>query len=136
MKSRSRLALVLLTVSASAMAQESRPSLGGVSSARIANYNAPSVLYEGREQVRAIVEDLNQLRKKAWMRGEAKVSCYSTIILMRGKQKVGEFRIRPDQVVDRSVDRGQATYSISTGPEDLPRLHKMLADIAPAKDCI
>ena len=135
MKSCSRLALILLTVSAGAMAQESRPSLGGVSSARIANYNAPSVLYEGREQVRAIVEDLNQLRRKAWTRGEAKLACYSTIILMRGKQKVGEFRVRSDGVVDRGVEKNQATYSITPGPEDLPRLHKMLADIAPAKDC-
>ena len=135
MKSVPLLITGFLLLPVDAVAQDARPALGSVSSARIANYNAPSALYEGREQVRAIVEDLNLLRKKAWTRGEAKVACYSTVILMRGKQKVGEFRVRPDQVVDRAVDRGQATYTIATGPEDLPRLRQMLAGISPAKDC-
>lgn len=128
-----RIALLgLLVLSASAWA-EPRPGLGGVSSIRIANYNAPSVLLESREQFRPILEELNQLRRKNWRRGEAALACYSTVVVMSGKKRVGEFRIRPDNVVERPVQKGQASYSLAISPADIPVLTARLAEILPAK---
>ena len=125
----------LLALSTSALA-EPRPRLQGVSAARIANYNAPSVLFETRDEVRAVVEDLNELRRrKDWQRGEAKVACYSTVVLTSGKKRLGEFRVTPEAIVERPVEKGQSSYSLVIGPGDLPRLARMLADILPAKDC-
>lgn len=124
--------LVLLSASAAA---EQRPALRGVSSVRIANYGAPSVLREGREQVRAIVDELNQLRRKDWSRSDAKVACYSTVVLMSGKKRAGEFRVTADAVVERPVEKGQAIYSVAISPADIPSLSRQLAEILPAKDC-
>lgn len=128
------LMLCLCVVSVAALA-EPRPRLGGVGAVRIANYNAPSVLLERRDLVRAIVEELNQLRRKDWQRGEAKISCYSTVVLTLGKKRVGEFRVTPSAVVERPVDKGQGSWNLAISPADIPTLSKHLSEILPAKDC-
>ena len=133
-----KLIVGLLLVSATAAVAEPRPALTGVTSFRIANYGAPSTVVTSREQVSAVVGELNQVRKKDWQRGEAKLSCYSTLVLLRGEKKVvGEFRIRPDGMVERPVEKGQSSYSLLIGPDDLPRISKLLQEIAPMnhKDC-
>jgi hypothetical protein len=124
-------ALVLAT----GVQAEGRPRLGGASAVRIANYNSPSVLLEKRDDVRSILEDLNQLRKRSWSRGEAKISCYSTIVLTSGKKRVGEFRVAADAIVERPVEKGAAGYSLPLDAADLPALRRHLAGIMPAKDC-
>ena len=113
---------------------EPRPPLIGVSSIRIANYGAPSVLVE-RGAVRSIVDELNRLRRKDWQRADAKLACYSTVVLLQGTKRVGEFRVRPEHVVERPVEKGQSIYSIAIDRDDVPGLSKLLAEIAPAKDC-
>lgn len=125
---------VLIAATASAQA-EPRPRVSGASAVRIANYNSPSVLLEKREDVRSIVEDLNQLRKRDWSRSEARVSCYSTIVLTSGKKRVGEFRVAADAIVERPVEKGAATYSLPLEASDLPVLRRHLGEILPAKDC-
>ena len=128
----------LMLLAASAAMAEPRPPLTGVTSFRIANYGAPSTVVNSREQVSAVVGELNLVRKKDWQRGEAKLSCYSTLILLRGEKKVvGEFRIRPDGMVERPVEKGQSSYSLLISPDDLPKIAKLLEGIAPMKhkDC-
>ena len=125
--------LVVFTLFAQyALAQ--RPALGGVSSVRIANYNSPSVQVK---DAGSIVRELNQLRRsKDWRRGEAKISCYSTVVFLRGENKrVAEFRVTPAAVVERPVDKGQGSYSIDVTQADLPELMRHLGEIQPAKDC-
>ncbi len=133
-------ALLVLTIAlavqaAPAAAQEQRASFKGVSAVRIANYGAPSVLLEGREQVNAIVGELNGLAKRAWRRGDTKLSCYSTIVLLKGAKPVGQLRVTTELVVERPVEKGQSSYSLAIGEADLPGLRKMLAEILPAKGC-
>jgi hypothetical protein len=130
--------LCLLLLGTSAAAQETRPQITGVSSVRIANYGAPSTVITQRAPIADVVGELNGLRRKGWQRGEVKLSCYSTLVLLRGEKKVvGEFRIRPDQVVERPVEKGQSSYSVSVGADDLPGIRKLLEGIAPMnhKDC-
>lgn len=129
------LALVLLLPGADANAQDARPALKNVSSVRIANYNSPSVLLEKRADVSAIVSELGQLRRKPWQRGDAKISCYSTVVLMAGKKRVGEYRVTPQLIVERPVDKGQVVQNLAIDPSDLPQLNQMLTEIQPAKDC-
>ena len=125
------LALALVVPGAGA---EQRPPLKGVSTIRIANYGAPSVLVE-RGEVRSIVEELNQLRRKDWQRADARLSCYSHVVLFQGTKRVGEFRVTREHAVERPVEKGQSVYSIAIGEADVPGLRKALAAIAPAKDC-
>ena len=129
------LALALVLQTSSTAATDQRAPLKGVSAVRIANYGAPSVMVEGREQVNAIVDELNELRNKSWRRGDTKISCYSTIVLLRGGKLVGQLRVRPDYVVERPVEKGQSSYSLALGEADLPRLRKLLTEIPPAKGC-
>jgi hypothetical protein len=126
------IAILLFSLGAYA---EPRPRLSGASAVRIANYNSPSVVVVKRDQVREILDDLNQLRKKNWSRGEARVSCYSTVVLTSGKKRVGEFRVAADAIVERPVEKGAVGYSLPLEAEDLPALRRHLAEIAPAKDC-
>ena len=127
-------ALALLAHAAEAAAE--RPALRGVSSLRIANYGAPSVLFEGRDKVGPIVSELNALRARAWRGGDTKLACYSTLVVMSGKKTLGTFRIRPEGIVEREGQKGVPVYSLEIEPGDLPRLSKLLADeIPPAKDC-
>jgi hypothetical protein len=132
-----RLVLILLLVNATACFAEPRPPITGVSSVRIANYGAPSTVISQRAPIADIVGELNLLRKKDWQRGELKISCYSTLVLLRGDKRLGEFRIALDGMVERPVEKGQTSYSLVIGPEDLPAIGKVLADIAPMnhKDC-
>jgi len=122
--------LVLVAVSSAALAQ--RPPLRGVSAIRIANYGAPSVLLEKRDEVAAILEELNQLRRKTWRREDTALHCYSTVMVMQGKKRIAEFRVRPEQIVERPVDKGQSAYTLVIEPADMPRLSQMLSGIAPA----
>lgn len=132
---RARMAGIAALVIAAGVQAEGRPRLAGASAVRIANYNSPSVLLEKRDDVRSIVEDLNQLRKRDWSRSEAKVSCYSTIVLTSGKKRVGEFRVAADAIVEKPVEKGASTYSLPLEVSDLPALRRHLAEILPAKDC-
>jgi hypothetical protein len=127
-------ALILLSQAACAVAGE-RPVLRGVSAIRIANYGAPSVLFEGRDKFGPIVSELNALRGKAWSGGDTKLACYSTLVVMSGKKTLGTFRIRPEHIVEREGARGVPIYSLALDAGDIPRLSKLLTEIPPAKDC-
>lgn len=125
------LGLAFLCASAGA---EPRPALRGASSVRVANYGAPSVLLEG-QKARAVVEELNALRRKDWKRGDAKISCYSTVVLLSGKKRVGEFRVTFENMVERPVEKGQAIYGLAISEADIATLARLLREIAPSKDC-
>lgn len=128
-------ALALLAQAAAAGAAGERPALRGVSSIRIANYGAPSVLLEGRERVSPIVGELNALRARSWLGGDTRLACYSTLVVMSGKRILGTFRIRPDHIVEREGARGVPVFSLALEAGDIPRVSKLLSEIAPAKDC-
>ena len=130
-----RLAVVAVSImvpciSADVLAQ--RPALRGVSSVRIANYGAPSVLLQKRDEVQDIVEEMNGVRRKEWRRGDTALNCYSTLVFMSGQKRIGEFRVRPDTVVERPVDKGQGAYTASIDATDIPRLTRLLSKIKPA----
>jgi hypothetical protein len=131
--------LGLLVHGAGATAADQRPPLKEVSAIRVANYGTPSTVVKDREQVNAIVEELAQLRSKAWRRADAKLSCYATVMLLNGARTVALFRVRPEMVVERVVERpkekGESSYSIATGETDLPKINTLLAGIPPPKDC-
>jgi len=126
-------ALVLLVQAVAAA--DPRPPLRGVSAIRAGNYGAPSVLLEDRQKVGPIIEELNALRSKPWRRGETRLSCYATVVLLGGKRTLATLRVRPDLVVERSGAKGQASYSIAIGQSDLPGLTTLLSEIAPAQGC-
>ena len=132
-KALASLVLALAVQGASAAATEQRPPLKGVSAVRIANYGAPSTIVKGRDEVRAIVGDLNELRSKPWHRGETKLSCYSTIVLLSGEKTIGIFRVGTEYVVERPTEKGQSSYSLALDRADLPNLRKHLAEVVPAK---
>jgi hypothetical protein len=126
--------LLLAVVSQCALAQgEARAPLHGVSAVRIANYGAPSVLVEARSQVEAVVHELNAVRLKAGRRGDTKLNCYSTLVLLKSGKPLGTYRVRPDYVVERPVEKGESIYSFVVGEADLPRIRKLLSEIPPAK---
>ena len=128
-------AALCLALHSAASIADTRVPLKGVSAMRIANYGAPSVLVEARERIAPIVQELNGLRSKAWRAGETKLHCYSTVIFLSGKKTIGHFRVRPEALVDRQVEKGQSAYSLELSAAELPRLHKALAAIAPARTC-
>jgi hypothetical protein len=128
-------ALGLVIQSAGVMAAEQRPQLTGVSAIRVANYGTPSTVIKDQAQVNAILDELRQLRNKAWRRADTKFSCYATLVLLRGERPVALFRIRPELVVERPQEKGQSSYSLATGQADLPRISTLLTGIPPAKDC-
>jgi hypothetical protein len=128
-------ALAPVIPAASAIAQEERPQLSDVSAIRIANYGMPSKVIADRKEVNAIVGELRQLRGKAWRKGETKIACYATLVLLRGERPVALFRVRPDLVVERPQGKGQWTYSLATESSDLPRIVSLLETIPPPKDC-
>jgi hypothetical protein len=125
------IAVGLLVVNAEALAQQ-RPAIRGVTSVRIANYGAPSMLLQSREQVADVVDELNSLRRKEWRRGDTALECYSTVFLMAGQKRLGEFRVRPDHVVERPVDKGQSAYTLAIDPGGIPRLTRLLSEAKPA----
>ena len=126
--------LLLAAFSQCVLAQgEPRAPLHGVSAVRIANYGAPSVLVEARTQVDAVVQELNAVRSKTGRRGDTKLACYSTLVLLKSGKPLGTYRIRPDYVVERPVEKGESIYSFVVGDADLSRIRKMLSEIPPAK---
>jgi len=129
------LALGLVVPGAGAIAQEERPQIKDVSSVRIANYNTPSTVIQDRAQLRAIVDELRQLRGKDWRRADTKLSCYATLVLVRGTKPLTLIRVGAELVVERAPGKGQSTYSIAAGQADLPTIHRLLAEIPPPKDC-
>ena len=116
-------------------APNERPLLTSVTAVRAANYGAPSRLVEQRAQVEPIVEELSQLRKKSWRRADTKMRCYATVILLDGTKPVATFRVRPDVVVEKPVEKGGATYSLKVAETDLPVLTKLLGEIPIVKKC-
>jgi len=128
-------ALALLAPAMPAAAAGERPALRGVSAIRIANYNSPSVLYEGRDKVGPIVSELNALRRRAWRGGDTKLACYATLVVLSGRKTLGTFRIRPEHIVEREGQKGTPIYSLELEAGDIPRLSEMLAAIPPAKNC-
>jgi hypothetical protein len=124
------LGVAALLASAAGFAQ--RPALRDASAIRIANYGAPSLLVQDREEVRALLDELNALRRKPWRREDTPLQCYSTVVVMQGKKRAAEFRVRPGQVVERPLDKGQSAYTAIIEPSDIPRLAQILARIAPA----
>jgi len=128
-------ALAPVFLAAGAIAQDERPQLNDVSAVRIANYGMPSTVIADRKEVNSIVGELRQLRGKAWRKGEARISCYATLVLLRGERPVALFRVRPDFVVERPQGKGQWTYSLATESSDLPHIAALMAAIPPPKDC-
>ncbi len=133
-------AFVVVTVAltlrcVSAIGAEERPQLTGVSIVRVANYGTPSTVIHDRERVSAIASELRQLRGKAWRRGDSKLSCYATLVLVSGTKTVTLFRIGREAVVERAPGKRQSTYSVAIDPADLPRIGPLLKSIPPPKDC-
>lgn len=129
------LALSLALQSAFASAADPRPPLKGVSAIQVGNYGAPSKKVAAREELNAIVGELNALRKKPWRQGDTRLSCYATLVAFGGERRVGIFRIGAEHVVEPALGKGDSSYSVAVGDEDLPRLRKLLTEIAPAKNC-
>jgi hypothetical protein len=75
------------------------------------------------------------LRKKPWRGGDARQDCYSTVVVYAGKKTLTTFRVRPDSIVEREGAKGVPVYSLGIGPEEIPQLGRLLADITPAKGC-
>ncbi len=114
---------------------DERPQLAGVSSVRVANYGTPSTVIQDRERLNAIVAELRQLRTRAWRRGDTKLSCYTTLVLLKGDRTMTLFRISPEAVVERPSGKGQSVHSLAVGPGDMPTIGPLLAGITPPKDC-
>ena len=130
-----RLLIAALWVhTASALAQE-RPSLKDVNAARLANYGAPSKLFHGKQDVKAIVEELEQLRGKKWRQADLRMRCYSTVQLLNGEKLVTAFRVRPEYVVERAQDKAVPTYNMQITEVDLPLIRKLLTEVPPSKQC-
>jgi hypothetical protein len=127
-------AAVLVGYVATAMAQE-RPSLKDVSAVRLSNYGVPSKLFRGKEEVKAVVEELEQLRGKKWRQADLRMRCYATVQLLHGEKPVTVFRVRPEYVVERAQDKTVPTYNLQITEGDLPVIRKLLADVPPSKDC-
>jgi hypothetical protein len=130
-----RLLIAALWVhTASALAQE-RPSLKDVNAARLANYGAPSKLFHGKQDVKAIVEELEQLRGKKWRQADLRMRCYSTVQLLNGDKLVTAFRLRPELVLERAQDKTVPTYNVQITETDLPLIRKLLTEVPPSKQC-
>lgn len=112
-----------------------RAPLKGVTAVRAANYGVPSKLVKDREEVGAIVQELNELRNKPWRQGAAKMKCYSTVILLAGEKQVALFQVRPDVIVERPVEKGESPYSLKPDDTDLLRLRKLLDEMPTSKQC-
>lgn len=125
----------MIVQSASALAADQRPQLKDVSAIRVANYGTPSTVIHDRGQVNSIVDELRQLRNKAWRRADTKLACYATLALLSGTRTVALFRVRQDFVVERAQGKGQSSYSLAIDQADAPRINTLLTGIPSAKDC-
>src|SRR5438309_10834983 len=101
-----------LTVQLAIAAPDGRAPLEGVSAVRVANYGAPSKLLQQRDEVAPIVEELSELRKKHWRKGDTTTRCYATVFLLAANRQVAMSRVRPDQIVERPGEKGDASYSL------------------------
>jgi hypothetical protein len=128
------LVLALAAWAAGAIAQE-RPSLKEVSAVRLSNYGVPSKLFHDKEQVKAIVEELEQLRARRWRQADLRMRCYATVQLLHGDKPLTVFRVRPEYVLERAQDKSVPTYSMQITEADLPTIRRLLADVPPSKDC-
>jgi len=102
---------------------------------RLSNYGAPSKLYRGKEEIKAIVEELEQLRGKKWRQADLRMRCYATVQLLNGDKLVTAFRIRPEYVVERAQDKTVPTYNMQITEADLPVIRKLLTEVPPSKQC-
>jgi hypothetical protein len=128
------LLVAALSCAASAVAQE-RPPLKDGTAIRLSNYGAPSKLFRDKDEVKAIVDELEQLRGRKWRQADLRMRCYSTVQVLNGEKLVTAFRLRPEYVVERAQDKTVPTYSTQITPEDLPTIRKLLADVPPSKQC-
>ena len=55
---------------------------------RLSNYGAPSKLFHAKEEVKAIVEELEGLRGKKWRQADLRMRCYATVQLLNGEKLV------------------------------------------------
>jgi len=106
-----------------------RPPLTAVTAVRASNYGAPSRLIQQRDEVKEIIEEVTQLRKKPWRRGDTKMRCYATVVLLEENRTVAMFRVRPELIVERPIEKGGSSYSLKLSDADLPRLTKLLGEI-------
>ncbi len=118
-----------------AIAADERPQLAGISTIRIANYGTPSTVIQDREQLSGILGEFRQLRGKAWRRADTRLSCYATLVVVSGTKTVSLFRIGTEAIVERPQGKGQSVYSLEVGPNDMPRIGPLLANLPPPKDC-
>ena len=113
-----------------------QPPLKDVTAIRLANYGAPSAGIRSREDLRAVLEELRQLRGKSWRRGDTKLDCYSSVTLMHNNRILTVFRVTPDTVVERIFAKGQATsYSLAIDPAELLKTAALLSEAPPPKGC-
>jgi hypothetical protein len=129
-----RLLAALLLFACSAFAQD-RPPLKEISAVRLSNYGSPSKLFRGKEEVKAILEELEQLRGKRWRQADLKMRCYATVQLLNGEKLVTAFRVRPEYVVERAQDKSVPTYNMQITEADLPLIRKLLTEVPPSKQC-
>jgi hypothetical protein len=119
-----------------AAAEAPQPPLKDATAVRLANYGAPSVPIHSREDLRAVLEELRQLRGKSWRRGDTKLECYSSVTLMNKNRILTVFRVTPDTVVERIFSKGQATsYSLAIDAAELLKTAALLAEAPPPKGC-
>lgn len=118
-----------------AAAAQERPPLKEISAVRVSNYGAPSKLYRGKDEVKAIVEELEQLRSRKWRQAELRMRCYATVQLLNGEKLVTAFRLRPEYVVERAQDKAVPTYSLQVEQTDLPLIRKLVTEAPPSKQC-
>jgi hypothetical protein len=127
-------AAALLAYAANAASQE-RPSLKEVSAVRLSNYGAPSKLFHGKQEIKPILDELEQLRGKRWRAADLKMRCYATVQLLHGDKLVTAFRVRPEYVVERAQDKSVPTYNMQITEGDLPVIRKLLTEVPPSKQC-
>ena len=119
-----------------AAADLQQPPLKDISAVRVANYGAPSAPVKAREDLRAVLDELRQLRGRPWRRGDTPQSCYSSVTLMNGNRILTVFRVTPEAVVERVFVKGQAaSFSLAVEPAELLKTNALLADAPPAKGC-
>ena len=116
-------------------APNERPALGGANAVRVSNYGAPSRLVQERSEVERLVGEIGELRKKPWRRGDTKMRCYATVVVLDGNKQLALFRVRPEQIVERPVEKGGSSYSAKLAEGDLPALRKLLGEIPVGPKC-
>ena len=128
-------ALSLLSAQALAQPTEQRPVLKGVTAIRVANYNSPSIVVHAREDVREAVDEVNQLRKKRWLKADSKLSCYSTVVFLAGEKQLALFRVTAERMVEKTLEKIPSSYSLAVEDGELLKLTALLAEAQPAKNC-